>query len=87
MALSIVVIYDHQLEIIIDYYADEYQKMLKLLVLLFPVFFAVKVFAKANHFRRFGDIPLTIHLHALILGQCVSGIVKVIRGDKLLNSM
>ena len=87
IASSVFVIYDHRPQLLDDFYAGDYQKMIILLVLLFPLFFAFKVLAKGNHYRRFGDTPLSISPNPLVLGQHFSGTVSVSRGATYLNDM
>jgi hypothetical protein len=85
MAFSAFVIYDHRPELIANFHAGDYQKMVILTILLFPLLFAFKVLAKGNHYRRFGDTPLSISPQPLILGQQFRGSVTVSRGVKYLH--
>lgn len=87
IAFSVFVIYDHRPQLLDDFHAGDYQKMVILVVLLFPLFFAFKVLAKGNHYRRFGDTPLNISPSPLMLGQQFSGTVSVSRGAKYLEGM
>jgi hypothetical protein len=87
IAFSVFVIYDHRPQLFDDFHAGDYQKMIILLVLLFPLFFAFKVLARGNHYRRFGDTPLNISPSPLMLGQQFSGAVSVSRGAKYLDGM
>lgn len=87
IAFSVFVIYDHRPQLLEDFHAGDYQKMIILLVLLFPLFFAFKVLARGNHYRRFGDTPLSISPNPLMLGQQFSGTVSVSRGASYLNDM
>jgi uncharacterized membrane protein YhaH (DUF805 family) len=85
IAFSVFVIYDHRQELIANFYAGDYQKMIILLTLLLPLFFAFKVLAKGNHYRRFGDASLSISPQPLILGQQFRGSVTISRGVKYLH--
>ncbi len=86
IAFSGFVIYEQRVALEASFYAGDYQEMIVLLVLLFPLFFAFKVLAKGNHYRRFGDTPLTINPAPLVLGRRFNGSISITRGAKWINN-
>lgn len=84
LIFSSLVIYEQRVNLIESFYTGNYQKMIVLLVILFPVLFIAQMLAKGRFYRRFGHTPLT--LGPLAFGQRFNGVVHIRRGGKFIRA-